>query len=118
MAGAARNRTRASAQHGRDAAVELAELEAVFSALAHPARRQILLGIRFRGAAMTAGDIVARFRCSWPTITRHLRVLEAAGLLRQEARGRHRHYHLDRDRLDLVARWLRWFDDPREPTDG
>jgi DNA-binding MarR family transcriptional regulator len=48
-----------------------------------PARRQILLTIHFRGAA-NAGEIAARFAHKWPTTTRHLRVLEEAGLVQHE----------------------------------
>ncbi len=56
---------------------------------------------------MTAGDIADRFACSWPTTTRHLKVLEAAGLVRVEKRGRERVYRLDKQRLMLVtSRWL------------
>jgi DNA-binding transcriptional ArsR family regulator len=82
----------------------------VFAALAHASRRQILLVLRFRGGEMTAGDIAGRFACSWPTTTRHLRVLEEAGLVRVEKRGRERVYRLDRDRLaGVTGAWLRWF---------
>jgi DNA-binding transcriptional ArsR family regulator len=82
----------------------------VVAALAHPARRQILLTLHFRGGVATAGEIAARFAHAWPTTTRHLRVLEEAGLLRQDKRGRTRVYTLDKERLALVAEWLRWFD--------
>ncbi len=82
----------------------------MFAALAHASRRQILLVLRFRGGEMTAGDIAGRFACSWPTTTRHLRVLEEAGLVRVEKRGRERVYRLDRDRLaGVTGAWLRWF---------
>jgi DNA-binding transcriptional ArsR family regulator len=82
----------------------------VFAALAHASRRQILLVLRFRGGEMTAGDIAGRFACSWPTTTRHLRVLEDAGLVRVEKRGRERVYRLDRERLaGVTGAWLRWF---------
>jgi DNA-binding transcriptional ArsR family regulator len=83
----------------------------VVAALAHPARRQILLTIHFRGAA-AAGEIAARFAHKWPTTTRHLRILEEAGLIRHEKRGRSRVYSVDRARLGLVEEWLRWFDAP------
>ena len=86
----------------------------MFSALAHPARRQILLTVHFRGGAMTAGDIAGRFRHAWPTTTRHLKVLAGAGLLRSQRKGRQRVYVLERDRLDLVRGWLAWFDGERE----
>jgi DNA-binding transcriptional ArsR family regulator len=89
---------------------ELAELEAVFTALAHPSRRHILLVLRFRGGEMTAGEIADRFACSWPTTTRHLRLLEAAGLVCVEKRGRERMYRLDAARLLRVASgWLKAF---------
>lgn len=91
---------------------KLADLEAVFAALAHEQRRHILLTLRFRGGELTAGDIAARFACSWPTTTRHLGVLVAARLVTVERRGRERIYRLDRARLREVAGgWLAWFDD-------
>jgi DNA-binding transcriptional ArsR family regulator len=81
----------------------------VVVALAHPARRQILLTLHFRGGVATAGEIASRFEHKWPTTTRHLRVLEDAGLLHQEKRGRTRVYTLDKNRLALLTEWLGWF---------
>ncbi|HEX2871927.1 MAG TPA: metalloregulator ArsR/SmtB family transcription factor [Polyangiaceae bacterium] len=81
------------------------------AALAHPARRQILMTIHFRSSA-TAGEIAARFAHKWPTTTRHLRVLEDAGLVRHERQGRTRVYTVDKSRLALVSEWLAWFDAP------
>jgi DNA-binding transcriptional ArsR family regulator len=70
------------------------------------------LTLRFRGGEMTAGQIAARFACSWPTTTGHLRVLESAGVITSEKRGRERVYKLDRARLLTVTKeWLRWFED-------
>jgi len=94
-----------------DAEAKLAALDAVVAALAHPARRQILLTVHVRGQA-SAGEIAGRFAHKWPTTTRHLRVLERAGLLRHEKRGRTRLYVVDRARLSLVSEWLSWFDRP------
>lgn len=87
----------------------MAALDAVVAALAHSARRQILLTIHFRGSA-TAGQIAGRFAHKWPTTTRHLRVLEQAGLIRHEKQGRTRVYTVDKSRLALVSEWLRWFE--------
>lgn len=88
----------------------LADLELVFGALAHEQRRHILLTLKFRGGEMTAGDIADRFHCAWPTTTRHLHVLEEAGLVTVEKRGRERYYKLDSARLLAVAgEWLDWF---------
>ena len=65
--------------------------------------------IHFCGEA-TAGEIASRFEHKWPTTTRHLRVLEDAGLVRQERRGRSRVYTVDKTLLALVPEWLDWFD--------
>jgi DNA-binding transcriptional ArsR family regulator len=83
--------------------------EAVFTALAHPVRRRILLTINFEGGSMTAGEIADMFEHAWPTTTRHVQVLETAGLLRHERQGRSRVYHIDRKRMGLVRDWLAWF---------
>jgi len=89
---------------------ELHDLDVVFAALAHPSRRQILLVLKLRGGAMTAGEIAERFSCTWPTTTRHLRALEDAGLLTVRKEGRERLYELNRARLlDVVTGWLSWF---------
>jgi DNA-binding transcriptional ArsR family regulator len=96
----------------------LADLEAVFSALAHPARRQILMTVHFWGGEMTAGEIAGRFAHAWPTTTRHLGVLEAAGLLACEKVGRTRRYRVERTRLALVTEWLGWFERGPRPRQG
>lgn len=88
---------------------KLHALDVVVNAIAHPARRQILLTLHFRGGTATAGELAARFEHAWPTTTRHLRVLEDAGLLAHEKRGRTRLYTIDHERLALVAEWLGWF---------
>jgi DNA-binding transcriptional ArsR family regulator len=100
------------------AQAKLEALDKVVDALAHPARRQILLTVHFRGGAMTAGEIAGRFAHAWPTTTRHLRVLEAAGLLAHEKHGRERIYRLERERLELVKEWLAWFERPSGAVGG
>lgn len=94
----------------RDAGRELEELDRVFAGLAHASRRHVLLVLHFHGDEMTAGEIAARFDCTWPTTSRHLKQLEDAGLVRVERRGRERVFTLDRERLErVVGRWLRHF---------
>lgn len=83
--------------------------EAVFTALAHPARRRILLTLNFEGGSMTAGEIADVFEHAWPTTTRHIKVLESAGLIYQTRQGRSRVYSINRKRLELVRDWLEWF---------
>ncbi|MES1199090.1 MAG: metalloregulator ArsR/SmtB family transcription factor [Pseudomonadota bacterium] len=93
----------------RGSKLALDAYEAVFTALAHPARRRILTTLNFKGGVMSAGDIAALFQHAWPTTTRHLHVLEGAGLVRGERDGRARLYRLDRKRLALARDWLDWF---------
>jgi DNA-binding transcriptional ArsR family regulator len=89
----------------------LREVEVVFAALAHASRRHVLLVLHFRGGEMTAGEIADRFACTWPTTSRHLRILEASGLVAVAKRGRERVYRLDGQKLARVLRdWLGWFD--------
>ena len=83
--------------------------EQVFAALAHAARRRVLLTIHFNGGSMTAGEIAGIFEHAWQTTTRHLKVLETAGLLTHEKQGRMRVYRIQRKRLELVRDWLAHF---------
>lgn len=94
----------------RDPARELEDLDAVMKALAHPARRHILLVLHFRGGIMSSQDIAARFACTWPTTTRHLGVLREAGLVEVLREGRRRHYELRMERMQIVREWLDWFE--------
>jgi DNA-binding transcriptional ArsR family regulator len=86
--------------------------EAIFTALSHPARRRILHTLNFEGGSMSAGDIAAMFSHAWPTTTRHLQVLESAGLVVAEQQGRARIYRIDKKRLDLAREWISWFFKP------
>ena len=82
----------------------------VFGALAHPARRQILLSVHYRGACK-AGDIADRFDCSWPTTSRHLATLVKAGLLDVSKSGRERVYSANVEVLrDVLTGWVGYFE--------
>jgi len=83
--------------------------EVVFNALAHAARRRVLLAIYFAGGEMSAGEAASMFAHAWQTTTRHLQVLEKAGLLEHERQGRNRIYRINRKRLKLVNDWLATF---------
>jgi len=65
--------------------------------------------VNFQGGKMTAGEIADLFKQAWPTTTRHLQILETAGLLRHERQGRTRQYRINVRRLELVRDWLAWF---------
>src|SRR5690348_5305266 len=71
----------------------------VFRALADPTRRQILEDLR--PGELTAGEIVQRFPISGPSISRHLGVLKAAGLVRERRAANKIYYALVEDRLAL-----------------
>jgi len=91
----------------------LAETEAVFAALAHEVRRHIVQLLSHLGGELPSGYLAQRFAHSWPTTTRHLRVLEAAGIVEVRRTGRSSFYRLDRDRLRrVVGGWLAMLDPP------
>ena len=73
-------------------------------AIADPVRREILLMLR--DAPLSAGQIAGRFAISRPAVSRHLRVLREAGLVRDTADGRRRVYTLVTAPLDDLAGWL------------
>ena len=88
----------------------LQETDEVFAALAHASRRQILMVIWFRGGEISSGDIAKRFHHAWPTISRHLRILEDAGLVIHVKVGRARLYRLNSQKLNAAKGWLSWFE--------
>jgi DNA-binding transcriptional ArsR family regulator len=89
---------------------KLERLDAIFNALSHPARRQMLMSLKILGPT-SAGDIAARFSCAWPTVTRHLNVLREAGLVTPTKRGRSVVYVFNPDALKLLHEdWLRHFE--------
>lgn len=72
-------------------------LDKVFEALSSTVRRKILAYLS--ATDLTAGDIAARFVISKPSVSKHLSVLENAGLVRSERRGQFIHYSLVPDNL-------------------
>lgn len=91
----------------------LTEFERVFDALAHEARRHIVLLLAHHGPELPSGYLASRLSHSWPTTTRHLHVLEAAGLLTVRREGRNAMYRLERGQLQrVVAGWLNLLDEP------
>jgi DNA-binding transcriptional ArsR family regulator len=92
--------------HGAPDGAHSASYDRVFAALAHPTRRQILITLHFEGGSMGAGDIARMFEHAWPTTSRHLQVMEDAGLVTHERHGRTRIYRMNRQRVELVSDWL------------
>ena len=79
-------------------------LNAVFSALADPTRRAILA--RLTEGDATVAEIAAPFNMSQPAISRHLKVLEQAGLISRRRRRTARLSHLEAERLQEASEWL------------
>ena len=72
-------------------------LDQVFEALSSTVRRKILAYLS--AADLSAGQIAERFSISKPSISKHLSILENAGLITGERRGQFIHYRLVRDNL-------------------
>src|SRR3546814_6152654 len=72
-------------------------VDRIFEALASRPRREILAYLSAQ--ELTAGEIASRFAMSAPAISRHLSVLDAAGLVSSERRGQFVVYRLNQDRL-------------------
>jgi DNA-binding transcriptional ArsR family regulator len=76
-----------------------ADQSSVFRALADPTRRQILQDLR--EGELTAGEIGSRFPISGPSISRHLSILKATGLIEERRMGNRIYYSLVGERLAL-----------------
>ena len=76
----------------------------VFRALADPTRREILQMLR--KGALNSGEIADRFEATWPTISRHLAVLHAAGLVRSVRHKQEIRYELNTSVVQDLAHHL------------
>jgi DNA-binding transcriptional ArsR family regulator len=101
--------TRASARRDE-------RLDAVFSALADPTRRRLL--VRLSQGASTVGELAAPFDMTVPAVSKHLGVLERAGLVRRARDGWYRRCSLDarplRDAATFLDRWRPFWEDTLE----
>jgi DNA-binding transcriptional ArsR family regulator len=80
------------------------ELSLTFAALADPTRRSILT-LLAEGEA-TVNEVAARFPVSLPAISRHLKVLERAGLITRSREAQWRHNRLQADPFDEAVAWM------------
>lgn len=80
-------------------------LDRTFHASGDKSRRCILAAIGQKGSC-SAGELVKLFDFAQPTVSKHLRVLETAGLLRRHANGRHRIFTLSVAPLKQADGWL------------
>lgn len=77
------------------------------AALADPTRRAVFE--RLRGGPKGVGEIAAALPVSRPAVSQHLKVLKAAGLVADEARGTARIYRIHADGLRELRNWLDGF---------
>ena len=75
-----------------------------FKALSDPTRRQILELLRH--GPLPAGDIVQHFKMTGATISHHLSVLRACGLIDDEKRGKYIYYSLNTTVMDDILNWI------------
>ena len=85
-----------------------AHLDTIFSALSDTTRRAMLM--RLTKGDMSVADLSAPFAITKPAITKHLKVLENAGLLRREIIGRQHFCRLVPQPLGEAAQWIAFYE--------
>lgn len=84
-----------------------AELDLVFQALADPTRRAMLR--QLTGGERKISDLARPFDMSFPAASKHVRVLERAGLLTRRVEGRAHFCRLDPEPLKSAGEWLGFY---------
>jgi DNA-binding transcriptional ArsR family regulator len=79
-------------------------LSRVFSALADPIRRDMVARLATTDA--TVGELAEPYDVSMQAVSKHLKVLEAAGLVSRSREAQRRPVHLEPDVLDLATSWI------------
>lgn len=80
------------------------DLTPVLAALADPTRRDIVT--RLAAGDATAGELAAPYAITPQAVSKHLKVLEDAGLVSRRREAQRRPVHLEVDRLDLMTMWI------------
>ncbi len=88
----------------KDAASRTARLDAVFAALADPTRRAIIERLSRSQARVT--EIAEPFRMSLNAVSKHIRVLEASGVIERQRKGRDHILSINTRSLDEVDGWI------------
>jgi DNA-binding transcriptional ArsR family regulator len=87
------------------AAASVPQLDDLFAALADPTRRAIVERL-LAGGELSVGDVAAPFAISTPAISRHLQVLERAGLIERRTERQWRYVRVRAEALAPVEGWL------------
>jgi len=88
----------------KEAASRVARLDAVFAALADPTRRAIIERLSQSEARVT--DVAERFPMSLNAVSKHIRVLEASGVVERHRKGRDHILSINARSLDEVDGWI------------
>ena len=88
----------------RRAARRVSELSQVFAALADPTRRDLVARLTVGDA--TVGELARPYAVSLQAVSKHLKVLEAAGLVSRSKDAQRRPVHLHAEGLDLMTSWI------------
>ncbi|GAA4641478.1 ArsR/SmtB family transcription factor [Gordonia humi] len=80
------------------------QLSQVFSALADPTRRDIIA--RLSAADATVNELAQPYDVSLQAVSKHIRVLEDAGLVTRTRDAQRRPVHLDAEVFDLMTKWI------------
>ena len=80
------------------------QLSRVFAALADPTRRDIVA--RLTDADHTVNDLAAPYDVSLQAVSKHLKVLEKAGLVSRSREAQRRPVHLEAEVFDLMTKWI------------
>jgi DNA-binding transcriptional ArsR family regulator len=89
--------------------VDQTALDGVFGALSDPTRRAIVARLAEGEAALS--ELAAPFDMSLPAVSKHVRVLVAAGVVVQEKRGRTRYCRLEAEPLEAAGAWITSYTD-------
>jgi DNA-binding transcriptional ArsR family regulator len=79
-------------------------LSQVFAALADPTRRDLVA--RLTGGDATVGELAAPYAVSVQAVSKHLKVLEQAGVVTRSAEGHRSPVHLEAEVFDLMTKWI------------
>ena len=80
------------------------QLSSTLSSIADPVRRSIIE--RLSTGEATVGELAEPLEITWPAVTRHLQILESAGLIVRRREGRHHILTLTTERLREVVGWI------------